>query len=236
MKPCLIIQPGQKLATMAHIEGDFDHWMLKAMGKSPDSTEVVYPHRGDALPDGSQIQAAIVTGSGAMVSDTDDWIAPLSQWLRDFAAQQKPLMGICFGHQILAHALGGQVDVNPAGVEVGTVATRLTDAALDDALFANLPAKFPVQASHLQSVIQLPPGAVRLSASDQDANHVFRLGASVYGVQFHPEFDCAITRCYVERWSDKLAERGVSLEETLTACQETPFGVEVLRRFGRYWR
>ena len=82
----------------------------------------------------------IVTGSGAMVTDRADWSERSADWLRDAAHDGMSLLGICYGHQLLAHALGGEVGDNPAGREIGHGALELhAAAASDDPLFSGLP-------------------------------------------------------------------------------------------------
>ncbi|NIQ10109.1 MAG: glutamine amidotransferase, partial [Gammaproteobacteria bacterium] len=72
--------------------------------------------------------------------------------------------------------------------EVGTVEVRLRPEAQDDRLFQTLPARFPVHATHSQSVLALPPGAVHLAENDFDPHHAMRIGSCAWGVQFHPEY------------------------------------------------
>src|SRR3546814_6485680 len=93
-----------------------------------------------------------------------------------------------YGHQLLAHALGGEVGDNPNGRKMGTVAVDLLPAAADDPLFTGLPDRFLAQATHQQSVLRAPEGATVLARSDHDDCHAFRWGEAAWGVQFHPEF------------------------------------------------
>lgn len=230
----VILQPGEKLASLAAVAGDFADWMLVGMHAPPETgVTVVKPHAGDPLPAPGGVAAAVVTGSSAMVNDGHDWIEACAGWLRELLTLGRPLLGICFGHQLLAHALGGEVRENPKGIEVGTVTTRLTDAARADPLFAGLPPSMSVQASHRQSVIALPPGAVRLAASERDPNHAFRFGNRAWGIQFHPEFDREITRAYIERYRPDLEASGRAVERMLRETVTTPEPVRLLRRFGR---
>ena len=230
----VILQPGEKLASLAAVPGDFADWILAGMGYPAGSgVLVVRPHAGEPLPAPGEVAAAVVTGSSAMVDDGHDWIEPCAHWLRELLALGRPVLGICFGHQLLAHALGGEVRENPNGIEVGTVRTHLTDAAPADPLFGGLATVIPVQASHRQCVITLPPGAVRLAASDMDLNHAFRFGSNAWGLQFHPEFDREITRAYIERYRPDLEASGRPVERMLGETAETVEPGGLLRRFGR---
>lgn len=123
------------------------------------------PHRcldartSPALPNPADIAGVVVTGSHAMVSERAAWSERLGQWLKRCVDAEVPVLGICYGHQLLAHALGGRVGDHPAGLEIGTHAVELTPAARQDPLFAALPESFPAQFVHRQSALELPPGA-----------------------------------------------------------------------------
>lgn len=231
MSGLVVVQPGQKLDALAPVAGDFADWILAGMGLSAAAARLVRPHRGEALPAPATVSAAVVTGSSAMVTDGDAWIAVTAHWLRGVAERGVPVLGICFGHQLLAHALGGEVRNNPNGIEIGTVLTRLTAAAATDPLFAGLPSPLPVQASHRQSVLRLPAGATRLAASDQDPNHAFCWGGAAWGIQFHPEFDRAIVRAYAEHYRPQLPAQGTDADGVLAAALETPAAPRLLAAF-----
>lgn len=230
----MVVQPGQKLDSLAAVPGDFSDWILAGMGLGPAKVPVLRPQLGDALPAAAEVEAAVITGSSAMVTERAPWMLATEAWLRELVALQRPVLGICFGHQLLAQALGGRVGDNPQGIEVGTVITRLTAAGRDDALFAGWPAEAPVQASHQQSVLDLPSGAVRLAASAQDPHHAFRVGRCAWGVQFHPEFDARIVAGYEAYYAPRLAQ--AYRRARRSARQESPSGNAVLARFARYCR
>jgi GMP synthase (glutamine-hydrolysing) len=228
-RPLLIIQPGQKLPSLAGVPGDFSDWVLAGMGVEGLPVSVLHPQQGDVLPDPVQACGVVVTGSSAMVTERLPWMLETEAWLRRVVAQDTPLLGICFGHQLLAHALGGEVADNPLGIEVGTVETRLADEAEVDPLFGKLPATCPVQASHQQSVRSLPPGAVRLAASEQDPHHAFRYGKTAWGVQFHPEFDARIVAAYEAYYAARLTAD--YLRRQRAARRDHPCGGSILNTF-----
>ena len=232
MPRLLILKTGDKLDALAGVPGDFEHWIAAGMGLAPGDWEAVAVHRGEPLPAPAQVRAVAITGSAAMVTDGSDWIEGSAAWLRQLVGDDVPVLGICFGHQLLAHALGGAVGNNPSGVEVGTVEVRHT-APVGDPLLGELPALFPVQTSHRQVVMTLPPEARRLATTARDANHAFAVGRRVWGVQFHPEFDAHIARAYVQHSEAALRRQGDDPAQVLAHCSETPFGAEVLRRFAQ---
>jgi GMP synthase (glutamine-hydrolysing) len=144
------------------------------------------------------------------------------------------LLGICYGHQLLAHALGGEVGPNPRGREIGTVEIDLR-AAAGDPLLGSLGQHCAFNATHVESVLRLPPRALRLASNDADPNHAFTLDAptrSVWGVQFHPEFDRDVIRGYIDARREILGDEGLDPEALLSAARETPSGPILLARFG----
>ncbi|MGV8943699.1 glutamine amidotransferase [Thermomonas sp.] len=233
--PFLILQTGRPVASMRR-HGSFAHWIRVAAGLADDDVVVVDVaghdgSGGDELPSREGFAGAIVTGSGAMVTEQLPWSEATGAWLRDAAHADVPLLGICYGHQLLAHALGGQVGYNPEGREMGTVEIDLHADAGDDPLFAGLPARFPVQATHLQTVLALPEGARRLATSQQDGAGAFRWGRRSWGVQFHPEFSTTHMRGYIHARRDALAQEGSDAAAMHRSVRATPHARQLLRRF-----
>ncbi len=230
--PFLILQTGRPVASMRRY-GSFAHWIRVAAGLGGDDVVVVDVQDGEPLPSLEGFAGVIVTGSGAMVTERLAWSEASGAWLRDAAHAGLPLLGICYGHQLIAHALGGQVGDNPTGREMGTVDIALQPDAGDDALFAGLPSRFPVQATHLQTVLAMPEGATLLATSSQDAACAFRWGERVWGVQFHPEFSTTHMRGYIRARREALAREGFDAVAMERAVRATPLARRLLRRFVR---
>lgn len=233
--PFLIVQTGQPVASMRR-HGGFPHWIRVAAGLPRDAVEVVDVEAGQALPDRRGYAGVLVTGSAAMVTERRPWSERSADWLRDAVHAGTPVFGICYGHQLLAHALGGEVGDNPAGREMGTVEIALADAARGDALFAGLPQRFAAQATHLQTVLRAPREATVLASSPLDACHAFRVGAHAWGVQFHPEFSGTHMRGYVDARRDALHGEGRCVRTLSRTIGATPHARRVLRRFVRHAR
>ncbi len=232
-KPFLIIETGQPVASMRR-HGGFPHWIRVAAGLPADATVVADVERGAPLPSREGFSGVLITGSGAMVTERRDWSERSAHWLRDAAHAGLPLFGICYGHQLLAHALGGEVGDNPSGREMGTVDISLDAEATSDPIFASAPVQFAAQATHLQSVLRLPEGATRLARSAHDDCHAFRWGATAWGVQFHPEFNTLQMRGYVHAKHDALAREGRCAHRLARSVRATPQARAVLRRFVRH--
>ncbi|MCW4455841.1 glutamine amidotransferase [Flavobacterium sp. MXW15] len=233
--PFLILETGQPAAPLKRY-GRFPHWIRVAAGLGPRETVVANVAAGDPLPARTGFAGAIVTGSAAFVTDRAEWSERSAGWLREAAHAGMPLLGICYGHQLLAHALGGEVAYNPAGRESGTIRLDLQPPAADDPLFAGLPASFPAHATHLQTVLRAPAGATVLARSVQDNCHAFRWGANTWGLQFHPEFATHHMRGYVRARADCIARHGGCARTVAREVSAAPLARQLLRRFVRHVR
>lgn len=98
-----------------------------------------------------------------------------------------PLLGICFGHQLVAEVLGGNVTHDHAQKKMGTFDVTLNEEGMRDRLFTGMPKTFPAQYAHRDSVTELPHGAVLLASGDSCKFSALRYAANVYTFQFHPE-------------------------------------------------
>ena len=221
MRRLVIIKTGDTIPSLKALRGDFEDWILAGMRLESAQAEVVDVAGGQPLPQPAQAGGIVITGSHDMVTDRLAWSERTASWLSDVVASGTPTLGICYGHQLLAHALGGRVDWNPRGKEMGTTSVTLLDTAFQDPLLGGLPATIEVHLAHSQSVVSLPPGAVHLAANAWDPHQAFRVGDCAWGVQFHPEFDAGIMRAYAE------------IERPSPGAQifDTPIGGEILRRF-----
>ena len=233
--PFLILQTGQPVASMRRHRG-FPHWIRVAAGLRADEAVVVNVEAGEALPSREGFAGTIVTGSGAMVTDRHDWSERSAAWLHDAAHAGMPLLGICYGHQLLAHALGGEVGDHPQGREMGTVDLALQPPAEHDPLFAVLPNRFQAQVTHLQTVLRAPEGATVLARSVHDACHAFRWGDRAWGVQFHPEFSATHMRGYVQARHVALQREGQCPKTIAGNVRATPQARRVLSRFVHHAR
>jgi len=220
----LIVQTGAAPAPVRRRFGDYPQWFRRGLGIPAGQIECVRVDRGGRLPSPRGMTAALVTGSDAMVSERHAWSERTAAWLGHAVDAGLPLLGVCYGHQLLAHALGGRVDYNPRGEEIGTIEVRKLGAGRADVLFGALPVRFPAQATHEQSVIRLPAGATVLATSDQDAHQAVRFAPRVWGVQFHPEFGVREMRAYLDD------ERQADLRRNVRGC---PDARGILRRFAR---
>lgn len=174
--------------------GEQPVWFIDALGLQPDEYLIMRPHLGEALPAFSQISGAILSGSWAMVTDHADWSERSAAWVRAAIDAKLPLLGVCYGHQLMAYALGGKVEDNPNGWERGLLPLVCNAQTQRDSLLAALPATFNVWLSHRQTVTAPPPQAQVLAQSEKDGCQILRYSPYALSVQFHPEFTQRIMR------------------------------------------
>ena len=236
MKPILIVKAGGTYPDMAARRGDFEEMFIRRLDPRLGPIDIVSPPAGDALPAPLSLAGVIITGSHDMVTDRHTWSERTAVWIRQVVEADIPLLGVCYGHQLLAHALDGVVGDNPQGKEFGTVSIHCSAQTGTDPLFADLPDTFDAQACHSQSVLELPAGATLLASSAMDPHHAFAVGKQAWGVQFHPEFDAQVLRSYIQRFAGDLADQGEDVSRLLADVRETPRSEALLRRFQRLCR
>src|SRR5690606_5890369 len=179
------------------------------------------------LPRSDEIAGVIVTGSPARVADQLTWMIRVQSALSDLVSRGVPVLGICFGHQLLGMALGGRSGPNPLGREIGTV--ELT--VLHDDPIVGGSGGFPVSMTHLAVVPELPPAARVLAATALDPNAAIRFAENAWGVQFHPEMDAAIVGDYIATLRAKLLDEGIDPHKLAASVRDTPDAAALLARF-----
>lgn len=130
----------------------------------------------------------IVLGGEMGDSDTAEypWLEDMRERLREAHRIELPALGVCLGAQLLASALGGEVQLGEAGLEAGVVGIRVTDAGAHDPLMQGLPNIFYSGSMHNDAIVRLPEDGVLLAGGDVYPHQAFRIG-STWAVQFHPE-------------------------------------------------
>ena len=231
IKPILIMKTGSSLPGLVTRRGDFEDWIINGSGQPRERFVVINVENGEALPDPAGISAVIITGSHAMVTDHEPWSETAARWLGAAVRCNLPILGICYGHQLLAYALGGEVAYNPNGREYGSTEIRFSHKARADRLFKVIEPHPTGFVSHAQTVSRLPEHAVHLAFSAKDDNQAFCFNHNVWGLQFHPEFDADITRAYIENSREVIKKEGGDPDALLANCQDTPLGSQVLHRF-----
>lgn len=172
------------------------------------------------LPESYDFDGVVVTGSRSSVYWEENWIDAAREWVRGAVGRNIPCLGVCWGHQLLADALGGHVEAM-GEYEIGY---RPVEHTGDSRLFEGIDTEFTVFTTHSDEVTKLPPGATLLAENDYSV-HAFRKG-TVFGVQFHPEYDTKTARSVTKRKEGQISEErietvldGVNEENYRAACE-----------------
>jgi len=204
----LILKTGITAPTVVESHGDYDV-MFKAVLDGPDlHIDVVDAFLGVPLPRPQAYDMAIITGSPHSVAAPEAWVEALADWARHAFAAQMPVLGVCYGHQLLAYAHGGEVKPGTCGLEMGTVDIERTPAGQDDPLLGALRPgeRLRFHEVHGDVVTALPEGAVHLAKNPHTEQQAFRLGDRTWGVQFHPEFTHGVMQLYLKARAQRLRD------------------------------
>ncbi|MDQ7730787.1 glutamine amidotransferase [Halomonas sp. SpR8] len=230
----LIVKTGDAFPEVVDQFGDFETLFKQQLSTALPAhmtLQVWDAQRQLTAPALDSLTGIVITGSHSMVSDAEPWSEALKPWLQEALASDIPMLGVCYGHQLMAAAFGGVSDYHPAGRESGTHTVRLTQAGQQDPLFCQLPERFVAHLSHAQTVMQPPHGSTVLAHNSHDAHQALRYGPRQWSVQFHPEFTAPVMRAYIERQGAALRDQG---EDPLTLSAnvtDAPEATSLLRRF-----
>jgi GMP synthase (glutamine-hydrolysing) len=230
----IVLRAGDAAAPVAARRGEFFSWIQREVGSAWTGEWLEHDVRTDApFPDPRHAAGFIITGSSSSVTERAPWMLRAEELVRDIVAAGTPLFGICFGHQMIGQALGGLVAKNPRGREIGTVEVRLLPHAPRDPIFDGLPEQFRANHTHVDSVVELPPGARLLAQTELEPHAAFAIGDTVKCVQFHPEIDGDAMRGYVEARAHLIENEGGDPRAILDKVSDAPDGASTLRSFVR---
>lgn len=145
----------------------------------------------------------LVPGSLDSAYDDKPWIVSLLHWIEKAYCRGAKMMGVCFGHQVIARALGGEVRKYDGGFGAGVRQSRVIDNEMKR-FFPD--ERMRLLYSHHDQVMALPDGATRCATSDFCLNESYRIGRQVVTFQGHPEFTVAYSRHLLTNCSDDLDE------------------------------
>jgi GMP synthase (glutamine-hydrolysing) len=229
MRRVLILQAGSADPALRARYGDYPDWFARHLAARVELS-VVRPYE-QVLPSSAGFDGLVMTGSPKSVLDREPWMDEAAAFLLE-AARTRPVLGVCFGHQLLARALGGRVELNPRGREAGTAAVRFTADGERDPLFAGLASPLLVQQTHEDHVAALPAGATLLAENEMSPVQAFAWGESVRCVQFHPEFDADRSRLLAEVRRERLDLQAPGGAAAVRASiRDTPDATSLLGRW-----
>ena len=196
MKQVVIISCGPGLEDVRSIYGVAPIWIQNMCSISNIKFKVVRAYDG-FFPDLDDGDCWIFTGSSSSVYEDKDWIVELEIRIKRAYEIAKPMLGICFGHQLIAQSLGGKVIKNPHGWEIGSYKIEFNNEAKDNLFFNDVDFDDYFYFSHQDVVSELPVNAIEL-AKNVKGNQIYSIGPKILGVQFHPEFSKQILNKYIE--------------------------------------
>ncbi len=220
------------MASVAELRGQYPEIIREGIGAAWTGEVSVVDVRTDAVfPASDTIAGIIVSGSSHSVTEQAPWMKRAGAFLRSASEEGVPVLGLCFGHQLIADAFGGHVAKNPRGREIGTVALELSKDAAADPLYRGCARVMKIQATHVDSVVALPEAARLFATTSLDPHAAYAIGERVRCVQLHPELDADIIRSYVEARAALIRAEGLALESILGDIAESPDAPKLLRNF-----
>ena len=191
----------------------FGDWLVE----SGCALDVRRPHAGDALPMLASYDGLLVLG-GPMGADDDAthaWLGPVKTLVREARGSGLPTLGICLGHQLIASALGGRVERNPRGQQVGLLGIGWTAAAEGDPLMGPLATPRRGVQWNDDVVTALPDGATLLAETPYGEVQAVRYAPAMWGVQLHPEVDADVLKPWAEEDRGSHETRGIDTDALL---------------------
>lgn len=222
MSRTLLLKLGEAPEPVRLAHGPFASWYERAWG---EPLEVHDAREPGPRPDPRDYKGVIVTGSAASLTALEPWMEEAAALIVRAHDAGVPVLGVCFGHQLIGHAFGGRVVRNPKGWEMGSYDITVDS---EDPILAGLPRVLRVNLVHQDMVV--PSERMRVLAfSARTPAQIIAIGDHVRGVQFHPEVTGTILRGYID------ARRGLLTDddpdELIARAGDSPHGTAVLANF-----
>jgi GMP synthase-like glutamine amidotransferase len=186
--------------------GEYPDMFMALLGQlDPDLEFVVYDVEQGEYPAAiDEVDAYLITGSKSSVYDDKPWIEVLMDFVRELDRRHKKIVGICFGHQLVAHALGGKTGKSPKGWGVGLHTHRFSEAP---AWHDQGELDFDILVTHQDQVMKTADGTRVLAGSEFCENAVCQIGDHILTFQGHPEFVPAYSREIMEFRRELIGEQ-----------------------------
>jgi GMP synthase-like glutamine amidotransferase len=195
------------------IAGDYaDMFTALVAEADPDAEVVLYDARRGMLPTRpDECDGWLCTGSSASVFDDEPWIDAVAAFVRDVHAARVPFVGICFGHQLIAHALGGRTERAAVGWGAGAIPMQV---AVEAPWMTPPLRSATLLYSHQDQVTELPPGGRVLGSAPHCPIAMLAVEDDIIGIQAHPEFGAPYVRALLEDRVDR-----IGAEDTTVALE-----------------
>lgn len=235
MAPILLLKVGGKDAPIINLIGDYEMWFQRVI---PNEVLGVVDLRDEEPKWPDKFAGVIIMGSPHSVYADLPWLPKALKAVEDLLKKDVPILGVCFGHQMICTVRGGQVTKSDKGYEVGTVTLHATEEGNRDPLFGPLfsDKTMVVNESHGDSVSVLPDETVILAKNEHDGYQALRHTDKVWSVQFHPEIGLTEARAVMEDYRPSLESKGLDVNQLLESARETPEARALIQRFVSYVR
>lgn len=204
-----------KVLITEHAEGRAEG-VQELVEKAGAQGEVVRLYQEIKDLDSYEYDAVIVTGGPMGVHEIDKpeyrFLKKEADYLSSMIAKGKAVLGICLGHELVAHVLGGRTEASPQSFEVGWTKIIINNDGKRDLLFLNMPDEFWSFEYHNDRVVSLPLNAVNLASSERCNFQAFRnSNCLIWGVQFHPEISPEKAKRILESRKEVLEQQGINI-------------------------
>jgi GMP synthase (glutamine-hydrolysing) len=192
-------------------------------------------YKSSHFPPVEDLSGIIIGGSEYMLSSGNDpWVNRLKKYIENAAGKNTPMLGVCFGHQLLGQTFGAGIE-NRNPRELGTVTITLSEPGRKDKLFWGLDNQFKVLMAHGDTVEKLTPGIQSLAFNDYTQNQAIAIDDHIRGVQFHPEFSVEIIRAILHSGKEDMAPKDIDIKAVDKHLKNTPDAKTVLNNFINYF-
>ena len=197
------------------ISGDYEDMFRRLFAGHQEVEVMAFDAVNGELPaDPSEADAWLTTGSRHSVNEEEPWIRDLEEFVRKVAVAGVPFVGICFGHQLIAKALGGSVVKSDRGWGVGVQEVEVNPDL-------GLGVSYRVLTSYEDQVATLPPGGEILGWNEHCPVSMLGVGSTILGIQGHPEFEPAYSEALMESRRGTLIPEG-TVEAGLASLDDKP--------------
>lgn len=214
--------------------GGVEGWFRAALKKCDPGVDVktVRASARDWEKEVAWADAVMISGSPRDAFADDEWTHALMAKVARLLEKKKPVLGVCYGHQIIGRVEGGKVARCNGGWELGETKVEVTPEGASSPLLEGLPKQMNVMQSHRDCVLEVPGKGVLLASSPHTKVQAARWAETAYGVQFHPEFTGEVLRgVWTERRDKWRGQVKFDLDQTLDQAKECPDGLAIFRNF-----
>jgi len=226
-----ILQCGRVKEELQADYGDYPQMFIQLFKQVSGQIEFnIYPVLDGVFPESTnECDAWLTTGSRSNITENLPWMQRLLSFIHELDEEKRKFVGICFGHQALAIAMGGTVDYSRNGWGVGV---HCNNMLVSKPWMVPGMEKINIIVTHEQEVVSLPHEAELLASNDHCTHSIFQLGEHLLGIQGHPEFSKEYSRALMEDRRELFpADR---LSEGLSSLSQDVHGIEMIQWITRF--